>query len=481
MDNVPQFIESNDAGESLATAIAISSNQRGPLESISGSLSSDADLFKIFLTGGQTFSATTVSARTAEIPTDQLIGLPIDVVIDPKIFLFDKQGNGVYANDDLFGSSQSTLPSGDRGFSPAASGIYYLGISGTGYEAASANGQIFPSQPANQIVGPTGAGGSSPLTGFEGDTSNSSGEYTLSLTGAQTIGDNGNFTPNAAGDRLTLTALNGANSVRFSLDRVAVGNASALEIFKVGDNGVLAKVDEFSLLQPGKLAAGFMPTFSLNVDEGDTLQFRLIENGSDRTATVSVPDTGDVTLDFGGGTTLSIAADPTMNAPNLVMAAAPQGDSGQRDDGAAIDFSMLAGATSEVQFAVYREASYDSTVGLYIVDDLTGAVTVDGNTFSVGDEGYEAAALQRAINVTLQAENGGVSTFTATVDNLLYGTFISVENSNLNSTETYFSYLGANGGSDHVKLLGNNALGFEDLPSLGDADYNDLVVAFEVV
>ncbi len=181
------FAEIDDAGESLQTAAAVTSAQSMSLESISGSLSGDADLFKIFLTGGQSFSATTSSRETADIPVNRAAGIPIDVVIDPKIFLFDELGNGVYANDDLFGSTQSTLLSGPGGFSPMASGIYFLGISGTGLEAASANGQIFPSEPFDRIAGPTAPGGGSPLTGFVGDRTASFGNYTLSLTGAQTI------------------------------------------------------------------------------------------------------------------------------------------------------------------------------------------------------------------------------------------------------------------------------------------------------
>ena len=106
-------------------------------------------------------------------------------MVDPKLFLFDALGNGVYANDDRFGSTQPTLLSG--GFSPVESGTYFLGISGTGLEAVSENGQIFPSQPFDQEVGPTGAGGGSPLIGFEGDRTGSFGNYTIALTGAQTI------------------------------------------------------------------------------------------------------------------------------------------------------------------------------------------------------------------------------------------------------------------------------------------------------
>ncbi len=181
------FTEPGDAGESLTDAISITSAQPTPLESISGALFGDADLFKIFLTGGQTFSATTTSSETVEIPVNEAIGIPIDVVIDPKIFLFDALGNGVYANDDSFGSSQSTLLSGPGGFSPSESGNYFLGISGSGYEAFSANGQIFPTEPFDQQAGPTGPGGGAPLTGFAGDRTLSSGKYTLSLTGAQTI------------------------------------------------------------------------------------------------------------------------------------------------------------------------------------------------------------------------------------------------------------------------------------------------------
>ena len=181
------FTELSDAGESLTDAVSVTSDQPTLLESISGALSGDADLFKIFLTGGQTFSATTASSETAQIPVNQALGIPIDVVIDPKIFLFDALGNGVYANDDSFGSAQSTLISGPGGFSPPESGNYFLGISGSGYEAFSANGQIFPTEPFGQQAGPTGLGGGAPLTGFVGDRTLSSGKYTLSLTGAQTI------------------------------------------------------------------------------------------------------------------------------------------------------------------------------------------------------------------------------------------------------------------------------------------------------
>ncbi|MFZ4558115.1 MAG: DUF4114 domain-containing protein, partial [Pseudanabaena sp.] len=41
----------------------------------------------------------------------------------------------------------------------------------------------------------------------------------------------------------------------------------------------------------------------------------------------------------------------------------------------------------------------------------------------------------------------------------------------------YFSYLGANPDKvDHIRLLGSNAWGFEDLAGGGDRDFNDIVI-----
>ncbi|MEM7717349.1 MAG: DUF4114 domain-containing protein, partial [Cyanobacteria bacterium P01_A01_bin.68] len=46
-----------------------------------------------------------------------------------------------------------------------------------------------------------------------------------------------------------------------------------------------------------------------------------------------------------------------------------------------------------------------------------------------------------------------------------------------NNAEVYFSFLGANSdGVDHIRLLGDNTFGYEDLPDGGDFDYNDMIV-----
>ncbi|WP_366828870.1 DUF4114 domain-containing protein [Nostoc sp. NMS2] len=52
----------------------------------------------------------------------------------------------------------------------------------------------------------------------------------------------------------------------------------------------------------------------------------------------------------------------------------------------------------------------------------------------------------------------------------------AILNSNVNKN-VYFAFLGANSDRlDHIRLLGNNTFGFEDLANGGDKDYNDVIV-----
>lgn len=177
------FIDNGGAGETLNTAQVIPSGSL-PLESISGTLFGNANLFQIFLTGNQTFSATTISPDTLiDIPTDNLLGAPTDILEDPQLFLFDSSGKAVYGNDDSFGSPQATLPSGI--FSPKESGLYYLAISSSGYAPVSNKGAIFSDAPIDGILRPTDPGSGLPLDHFEG-TSTTKGRYTIYLTGVQT-------------------------------------------------------------------------------------------------------------------------------------------------------------------------------------------------------------------------------------------------------------------------------------------------------
>ncbi len=275
------------------------------------------------------------------------------------------------------------------------------------------------------------------------------------------------FTAGAEGLSLELTTL-GDNGLIFGFDRIGVSQASQVTVRKVNAGGPPTQIGSFSLIQAGE-PSGFTPRFTLrpgDVDEGDTLEFEILDNGTTRSAIVTATAAG-ANLDFGNDTRLSLSSG-TDNEDNYV--------SGDAD---ALNFGGTGGA--DIRFTVYREASFDSVVGLYRIDNLNGDVTVNGQTFSAGQAGYAQAALENAVDdVALQTSDGGRDTFTVSGLDGLYGTFITVQNSEMNEEFTYFSY-GAASGNDHVKSLGNNAIGFEDLPELGDADFDDIVVTFDTV
>lgn len=165
------YTEVADAGELTGTAQAVSGS--GSLDAIRGTLSSGADMFRIYLTAGSTFSATTTASTIAFNNFDM------------ALFLFDSTGKGVYANDDDgLSPPQSSLPAGDT-FSPTTSGFYYLAISGTGYQPFSGAGSIFDMTIFNtgDVLGPGGPGGGGAVSSWS-SLSSESGDYEIKLTGA---------------------------------------------------------------------------------------------------------------------------------------------------------------------------------------------------------------------------------------------------------------------------------------------------------
>jgi hypothetical protein len=133
-------------------------------------------MYKICVTGGRTFSATTLGTGTA---------------FDTQLFLFDSAGRGVYANDDTDNppfTFQSDLPPGtaegsDTGSSPDAPGVYFLAISEFDTDPRARNGNlIFPSQPFDRVHAPNRP--SAVIDGWRG-AGGSGGSYSIVLTGAR--------------------------------------------------------------------------------------------------------------------------------------------------------------------------------------------------------------------------------------------------------------------------------------------------------
>lgn len=170
--------EAGDAGELPATAQAPVGV--GSLTALTGVMPSgsaadnDVDMYRICVTAPSLFSALTSGG-----------------VIDPQLFLFNANGFGVEARDDIVSgiNRESWLTAGNP-HSPTSPGVYYLAISRWDREPVSPGGFIFPTELslAGTINGPTGPGGGLPISGWagvgDGGFEDGPTDYTITLAGA---------------------------------------------------------------------------------------------------------------------------------------------------------------------------------------------------------------------------------------------------------------------------------------------------------
>jgi Domain of unknown function (DUF4114) len=134
-------------------------------------------------------------------------------------------------------------------------------------------------------------------------------------------------------------------------------------------------------------------------------------------------------------------------------------------------------------FSVNSEAANDNFVGFYRVDNTNGLI---GNLLP-DDRGYAAAAIKRSVisfdrkgidSVHLSGEQLGLLA-PYIIDTGTPEQFLK-KNPNNQSDKgplAYFNYLGANPDrADHIRLLADNAFGFEDSLVRLNFDFNDMVV-----
>jgi 3-phytase len=182
---------------------------------------------------------------------------------------------------------------------------------------------------------------------------------------------------------------------------------------------------------------------------------------------------------------------------SLVIGTQQQGNSFSGNGGGeVIDLRFTSGLAADTKsvnadFVVNREAAFNNFVGFYKVTDTNGGIDINGDgvaDFTPGQSGYITAAVQnRVAGIDLAVSNQGRASFTGkTFDsNSIFAPFIIVNGNTSSFTDSntsndpavYFSYLGANtDGVDHIRLLGSNTFGFEDLAGGGDRDFNDIIV-----
>jgi hypothetical protein len=155
--------EQGDAGDVPTTAQDLT---LATVPSITGTIATgnDADLYRVCLTGGGSFSATTAGLTN----------------VDTQLFLFDSTGLGIYAHDDGT-TKQSTLPAGHQ-LTPSAPGEYILAISAYDRDPQSSGGPIFSN--VAFVTAANGRGAGSAVEGWAG-LPRDSGAYTIALTGTR--------------------------------------------------------------------------------------------------------------------------------------------------------------------------------------------------------------------------------------------------------------------------------------------------------
>ncbi len=161
----------NEAGELLATSQSTGSVANVPLTRITGQLTdpADIDLYRIQLSGQETFSASTVD----------------NSLVDTRLFLFDAQGRGIDSNDNSFDCNcqQSSIAA----TASLAPGTYYLGVTNNGSAPQSQAGAVFPdgfeTLNFSALEGPTGAGGGNALSRWNSQPVGDVGDYGIELTG----------------------------------------------------------------------------------------------------------------------------------------------------------------------------------------------------------------------------------------------------------------------------------------------------------
>jgi uncharacterized protein YkwD len=140
-------------------------------------------------------------------------------------------------------------------------------------------------------------------------------------------------------------------------------------------------------------------------------------------------------------------------------------------------------------FQVNSEAAFDNVVGFYGVEDEQGTIIdeLTGKAITPGQAGYAEAAIRQT---KLSFDGNGTAPVVLETGNILApyvianGTpdeFLAQNSANQGGEipQAYFAYLGANpDGADHLRLLGDNALGFEQLSGGGNLNLNDM--AFKV-
>ena len=314
-------------------------------------------------------------------------------------------------------------------------------------------------------------------------------------------------------------SLNGNSAkLNFLLKTSQAGSVNEIALFEVDDEqgtigGVNPDSSDYARIASNRAISVFSVLndppqgFSNNLnriielDNGQFFRLLMVEDGTldglsngsvnvsqvrlSESLTVSDVSENSFDLGFSGNITVEMQLNNQATQPVGSFSSNLQNQQGELLDLTSVTTNQTA------TFTLHREASFDSIIGWYEIADTNGGIDTDNDgvaDVAVGDANYKTAAMQNRVAMDdLQVSDGGTRTFTGEFEaGSLFAAFMIVDGTpgelldsdSGNDPRTYFSYIGANSdGADHVRMLGNNVFGFEDLAEGGDKDFNDGIVS----
>jgi Domain of unknown function (DUF4114) len=144
------------------------------------------------------------------------------------------------------------------------------------------------------------------------------------------------------------------------------------------------------------------------------------------------------------------------------------------------DLTAIVG-NANATFTINRDAAFNNHISFYRVEDAQGSIKVGNDLIKPGDSGYLQAAIQNRIaGVDLVGTNGQATTSSGNFQGgALYAPLLIANSATASAdfSNVYTAYrLGNADKADHIRLLGDNTFGFEDLAGGGDRDFNDVII-----
>ncbi|BAY10423.1 DUF4347 domain-containing protein [Calothrix sp. NIES-2098] len=323
----------------------------------------------------------------------------------------------------------------------------------------------------------------------KGDFENSSLQFTLTGKNVQqkVINEVGFFVVDDAQGRIGDLFPNSPGYLQAALLRAQVIFSVLPDDFVPNPTRILKNIAgqflSFYLIQDGSTddvindpTQAYKVLFGSNQDGGSVLQVSSIDLNS-----LQLTFNDQLANNSQGNITLTISQNDSK---------APIGTSLQgQHEREIVDLSDYVGQTLIARFPIIKsEAAFNNTVGFYRIENPQGTVIdpTTGQSFNPGDAGYTLAAIRnsQAYGISFDRHSQGVSAkwqggYLYVPYIIANGTIAQLLDDNTNNDSlVYFIYRQANPDKvDHIRLLGDNTWGFEDLPQGGDLDFNDMVIS----